>query len=115
MNHDKSEQVRCILFFLGFISFLMMIYTAYPADFLFPVHQTISSAYSLEDLDVSNLDDLKEFLSTMAQQSRYFSPGSSDYVADPLGRAYLPETVRTPPAYHTRADNQPMVLVSHAS
>ncbi|CAD7939844.1 unnamed protein product [Amoebophrya sp. A120] len=104
----EEEFIRCVLFFVGFMSFLMMLYTAYPADALLPVHETISNAYNLGDIsDVATLDDVKEFLATMARQSRYFSPGSRDYVSDPLGRAYLPEVVRTPPFYHVRDDNQP--------
>ena len=31
--------IRCVLFFVGFIAFIMMVYTAYPADELLPVHE----------------------------------------------------------------------------
>eukprot|EP00392_Amoebophrya_sp_AT5.2_P017911 g18333.t1 len=49
----EEEFIRCNLFFIGFLSFLMMIYSAYPADALLPVHETIANGYSLPDIGLS--------------------------------------------------------------
>jgi len=103
--------IRCVLFFVGFISFIMMVYTAYPADELLPVHEAIRATYGLDDMaeNIATLADISEGLGQMGINSRYFSPGSADYTADSLGRAYLPEPMVTPPSTRIATNNQPQL------
>lgn len=62
-------------------------------------------------MGISTLDDVKAFLGQLGANSRYFSPGSSDYVEDPLGRAYIPVAKATPPSYKVQL-NPPKITPS---
>ena len=60
----------------------------------------------------NSLDDVRNALASMAEDSRYFSPGSSDYAADKLGRAYIPEISVTPPATRVANYIQPQITTA---